>query len=158
MRFENVGLVGVAHVDAPNRIASSEFERRLGATMERLGLPPGMLENVAGIKERRWWDVGTMPSDAATMAAEAVIEKTGIDRDRIGVVINTSVCRDYIEPSTACLVHSKLKLPAHCLNFDLGNACLAFMNAMEVAGLMIERGQIEYALIVDGESVVMEIP
>ena len=62
------------------------------------------------------------------------------------------MCRDYIEPSTAAIVHGKLGLSGYCLNFDLGNACLAFMNAMEVAGQMIERGAIEYALVVDGEN------
>ena len=35
---------------------------------------------------------------------------------------------------------------------DIGNACLAFVNAMDLAGMMIERGQVDYALIVDGES------
>jgi 3-oxoacyl-[acyl-carrier-protein] synthase III len=152
MRFQNVIVIDIAHVDAPIRVPSEDFEHRLAPTFERLGIPPGMLKNVAGIDARRWWEKGTQPSDAATMAAEKVIQKSGLDRDRIGVVINSSVCRDYIEPSTACLVHGNLGLPGHCLNFDVGNACLAFMNAMDLGGMMIESGQIDYALIVDGES------
>ena len=36
-------------------------------------------------------------------------------------------------------------------SFDIGNACLAFINAMEVVGNMIERGQVDYGIIVDGE-------
>jgi 3-oxoacyl-[acyl-carrier-protein] synthase-3 len=35
---------------------------------------------------------------------------------------------------------------------DVGNACLAFFNGIEIVGNMIERGQIDYGLIVDGES------
>ena len=65
--------------------------------------------------------------------------------------MSTSVCRDYIEPSTASVVHGMLGLPDTCQNFDLGNACLAFINGMDVAARMIERGDIDYALIVDGE-------
>ena len=152
MRFENVAVLGIAHADAPIRVPSSAFEERLASTMGRLGLPAGMLQAVVGINARHWWPEDVQPSDAATMAANAVIEQTGIDKNQIGVLINTSVCRDYIEPSTACLVHSKLGLAGHCLNFDLGNACLAFMNGMDVAGMMIERGQADYALVVDGES------
>jgi 3-oxoacyl-[acyl-carrier-protein] synthase III len=68
------------------------------------------------------------------------------------VLINTSVCRDYLEPSTACLIHGNLGLQERCLNFDIGNACLAFLNGMDVAARMIERGEVEYALIVDAES------
>jgi 3-oxoacyl-[acyl-carrier-protein] synthase-3 len=49
-------------------------------------------------------------------------------------------------------VHSNLRLPASCRNYDLGNACLAFVNAIELVGLQIERGLIDYGLIVDGET------
>jgi len=71
--------------------------------------------------------------------------------DDIGLLIDTSVCRDRLEPSSAVTVHSALDLPSWCLNFDLSNACLGFVNALQVAGSMIDSGQINYALIVDGE-------
>ena len=48
-------------------------------------------------------------------------------------------------------MHDALGLPTTCLNFDLSNACLGFVNAMHLAGVMIDSGQIDYALIVDGE-------
>lgn len=152
MRFEHVSVLGVAHVDAPHRIPSSVLEDRLAPALERLGVDAGLLENLSGIVARRWWDEGTMPSTAAAAAGKLALERAGIDKSKVGIVINTSVCRDYIEPSTACIVHSKLGLSPDCMNFDLGNACLGFVNALDIAGNMIERGQIEYALIVDGES------
>jgi 3-oxoacyl-[acyl-carrier-protein] synthase-3 len=52
----------------------------------------------------------------------------------------------------ACAVHHQLQLGPTCLNFDVGNACLAFLNGMDIAARMIDRGEVEYALIVDGES------
>jgi len=61
------------------------------------------------------------------------------------------VCRDHLEPSAAVAVHHMLDLPSSCLNFDLANACLGFLNAIQLAGSMIDGGQIDYALIVDGE-------
>jgi 3-oxoacyl-[acyl-carrier-protein] synthase-3 len=85
------------------------------------------------------------------MAAQKAIAAAGIDRRQLGILVNTSVCRDYIEPSTACLVHGNLRLHPTCMNFDLGNACLGFINGMDVAANMIERGQIEWAIVVDGE-------
>jgi 3-oxoacyl-[acyl-carrier-protein] synthase III len=152
MQFENVVIAGLAHVEPPHRVASSDFEDRLAPVCARLGLKPDMLTSLAGIQARRWWDPGTTPSTAATLAAEKVLAETGVARERIGVLVNTSVCRDYLEPSTASLVHSNLKLSASCRNYDLGNACLAFVNAIELAGLQLERGLIDYALVVDGES------
>jgi 3-oxoacyl-[acyl-carrier-protein] synthase-3 len=113
---------------------------------------PGTLQALTGIDARHFWGEGTQPSDAATAAAERALDAAGVDRARIGVLINTSVSRDYVEPSTACLVHGNLGLPAECLNFDLSNACLGFLNGMELVAQMIERGQIDYGLVVDGES------
>ena len=152
MHFKNVVIQSLVAVDAPIEISSEEIGERLRPTMERLGIRPGLIEEISGISTRRFWDHDTQPSDAATMAAEKAIIEAGIERNKIGVLINTSVCRDYLEPSTACLVHGNLGLDEHCLNFDIGNACLAFLNGMDVAARMIERGDIDYALIVDGES------
>lgn len=152
MRFENVSIIGVAHVDAPNIVTSQEIEERLSGTLERLGMKPNLVYDASGIEERRVWDEGFQPSDAAAQAGELAIEKAGIDRNELGILINTSVCRDYIEPSTACITHSNLGLPETCMNFDLGNACLAFINGMDMVGNMIERGQIEYGIVVNGES------
>jgi len=152
MQFENVVIAGLAHVEAPHRVASSDFEDRLRPVCERLGLRPDMLTNLAGIQARRWWDAGTTPSTAATLAANKVLDQSGVARERVGVLVNTSVCRDFLEPSTASLVHSNLRLAASCRNFDLGNACLAFVNAIELIGLQLERGIIDYGLIVDGET------
>jgi len=152
MNFENVSVLSVAHVDAPHRVPSEEIERELAPTMERLGVRPDLLRDLSGILERRFWDEGVMPSEVAAKAGEKALEKAGIDRSKVGILINTSVCRDYLEPSTACIAHSQLGLPETCMNFDLGNACLAFVNGMDMVGNMIERGQVDYGILVDGET------
>ena len=152
MQFKNVVIQSLSAVDAPVEMSSAEIGEQLRPATERLGLRSGLIEELSGIRARRFWDNGTQPSDAATLAALQAIEEADIDKDKIGVLINTSVCRDYLEPSTACLVHGNLGLHERCLNFDIGNACLAFLNGMDVAARMIERGEVEYALIVDAES------
>jgi 3-oxoacyl-[acyl-carrier-protein] synthase-3 len=152
MIFNNVVIQAIAAIEPPIRVTSRELSERLKPTMQRLGIRPDLLEELSGIVARRFWNKGTQPSDAATMAAEKVILETQLERGKIGVIINTSVCRDYLEPSTACIVHSNLGLSENCINFDVGNACLAFLNGMDIAARMIERKEVDYALIVDGES------
>jgi acyl-CoA:acyl-CoA alkyltransferase len=153
MLYQHVSIDTVAHVEGPVRLTSAEMIRWLEPAVRRLGIPAGvLLEEVAGIRARRLWDAGTRVSDAATMAARKALAASTVPADRIGVLINTSVCRDYLEPSTASVVHGALGLPGGCANFDVGNACLAFLTGMELAGRMIEHGDVEYALIVDGEA------
>lgn len=152
MLYSRVAIQGLAHVDAPERVRTSELEAEFGETLARLGHRPGLVETLTGVVERRFFPADVQPSDAATQAAVRAIEDAGIDRGRIGVVVNTSVCKDFIEPSIASTVHGNLGLSASCLNFDVGNACLAFLNAMEIIANMIERGHLDYGLVVDGEN------
>ncbi|MCG6880028.1 MAG: 3-oxoacyl-ACP synthase III [Deltaproteobacteria bacterium] len=151
MKFENVSIIGLAHVDAPYRVTSAELETQLSPLLNRIQVRSDVIQSLTGIMARRFWEPERQPSEVATMAAEKAIGDAGIDRSNLGILVNTSVCRDYIEPSTACLVHGNLGLSSDCMNFDVGNACLAFLNGMEIIGNMIERGQIDYGIVVDGE-------
>lgn len=152
MLYQHVSIASVRHIEAPIRVKSTDIMARLQPTLDRLGIRDNLLEDVAGIYERRFWDGPVTPSDAATMAAQKALAASGIPHEKIGILINTSVCRDFLEPSTASIIHGNLGLADTCQNFDVGNACLAFMNGMDIAARMIERGDIEYALIVDGET------
>ena len=147
----DTAIVSIAHVDAPEVVTSARFDEILAETYARVGGQPGLLESLAGIKERRWWPEDYLFTDAAAAAGAMAIEGSGVRVDEIGLLIDTSVCRDRLEPSSAVTVHDALDLPSWCLSFDLSNACLGFVNAVQVAGNMIDSGQINYALIVDGE-------
>ncbi|QIN29492.1 3-oxoacyl-ACP synthase III [Brevibacterium luteolum] len=150
-RHSNVALLGLVEVTAPVEVTSASFDQRLAGTLERLGLPHGLLERVAGVNARRNWE---HPSDFSTGAAEAgrrVLRETGIDAEQVGLMINTSVTRENLEPSVAVSVHHGIGLQPHAMNFDLTNACLGFVNGMTLAATMIDSGQLDYALIVAGE-------
>jgi acyl-CoA:acyl-CoA alkyltransferase len=150
-RHTNTVILSVAAAEAPRVVPSSWFEEQLSATLARVGLRPGLLEGLAGIKERRWWPEGVRFVDAAVDAGEKALAEAGVDRARVGLMVNSSVSREYLEPSSAVEIHHRLGLPSSCTNFDLANACLGFVNGMHLAATMIDAGHIDYALVVDGE-------
>lgn len=152
MFFSNAAIEAVEIVLPATVVTSADIEAQLAATMGRMGLKPGLIESLTGIRERRFWDADKQASDVATLAAERVLAKTRIPRGAIGCLISTSVSKDYIEPSVASLVHGNLGLADDCLNYDIGNACLGFVNAIGSVGLMIDAGLLDYGLIVDGEN------
>src|SRR4051794_14830394 len=150
-RFTNTAMLAVQTADAPRVVSSDDLDDALADTYRRVGLRPGLLERLAGIKERRWWADGVTFVDGAAMAGAKAISESGVDRAGMGVMINTSVSRKYLEPSSAVAVHHALGLPRSCQNFDVTNACLGFVNGMELAAAMIDSGLVDYALIVNGE-------
>lgn len=152
MRFTNTIIKGVTLVKPPRVVTSLEIEARLAPLYDRLKLSAGRLELMTGIHERRLWEPGTQSSTVAAKAGEQVIRETDFDRAKIGCLIHASVCRDFLEPATASLVHEMLGLSEDCAIFDLSNACLGVLNGMcQIAG-MIELGIIEAGLVVSGET------
>ena len=152
MKFKNVIIESFAYTLPPKVLSSIEIEEILKPTYERLKLPEGRLELMTGIKERRFWEPGTPPSTIATEAALKLLEKSEVKKEDIDLFINASVCRDFLEPSTASVVHQNLKLSKNCMLFDLSNACLGVINAIMIASNLIESKQIKNVLIVSGEN------
>lgn len=150
-RFTNTSVLTVQTVDATEVVTSEALDDRLLETYDRVGLRRGLLEQRAGIRARRWWAEGTTFVDGAATAGAKAISESGVDPMDIGLLVNTSVSREFLEPSTAVSVHHALGLPSSCQNFDVTNACLGFVNGMELAGAMIDSGLVDYALVVNGE-------
>ena len=152
MRYSNVQMLGIAHVDAPKRVTSEDIENRLAPALKRMGIPTGILKKLTGIESRQQFDPSLLPSEGAVQAANKAIESTGIDPSDLGVIVNTSVCRDPVDISTAGVIHQKLDLGEDCMSFDVGNACLGFINGMDLVSNMIEQGQIEHGMVVNCEN------
>jgi len=152
MLYENVCIEGMGYVIPDHVVTTAWIEEQLAPIYESLGIPAGFIERLTGIREHRWWDEGVWVSDGSAWAGEKALENTGLKRRKIQCLINTSVCRDYIEPATASIVHHKLGLPQTALSFDVINACLGFLNGMLIVANMIELGQIETGMVVAAEA------
>lgn len=150
-RFNNVSLLSVTST-LPSRVTTSaDIDERLSAALSRLKLPKGLLERVAGVIERRNWAADESSDEATIAAGQRALAQAGVEPHEVGLLINTSVSRQHLEPSVAVRLHHGLDLPPSAINFDIANACLGFLSGMHMAANMIESGQIKYALIVNGE-------
>lgn len=156
MPTSSVAVESLAWVLPPHRATSAELEADLAPTYRRLGVPARCIEALTGIAARRFWDEGQGIAEAAAEAAKKCLEGAGRPVAdvvaRTGLCLSTSVSKDFVEPSVAALVAGELGLPATCRRFDVGNACLGFLDGMDLAASAIERGAVDYALVVAAES------
>ncbi len=152
MRYHRVVVAGLGYELPPKVMSSLAIEDRLAPVYERLGLCHGRLEMMTGIAERRFWSSEVRPSEVASRAGARALARGTVPKDRIGCLIHASVCRDFLEPATANVVHHRLGLSPDCLVFDQSSACLGVVNAMLTVANMIELGQIEAGLVVSGEN------
>ncbi|MBR5838843.1 MAG: hypothetical protein IKZ84_09895, partial [Victivallales bacterium] len=90
MQYHQACITAVGVELPPNVVTSEELETRLQPLYERLHLHVGRLELMTGIRERRFWNKGTLPSEAAAAAGRKAMEKAGVSASEIGCLINCS--------------------------------------------------------------------
>ena len=151
MQYSNVCIESLGYTLPQEVWTSDDVESRLQPLYERLRLPTGRLELMTGIRERRFWPASVRPSQLSVSSCKSAIDAAEIDRGEIGCLIHGSVCRDFLEPATACTVHHQTGLSQECVIYDVSNACLGLLNGMIQIANMIEMGQIKAGLVVGSE-------
>ncbi|QVL33359.1 3-oxoacyl-ACP synthase III [Telmatocola sphagniphila] len=152
MKYNRVFIESIGYELAPVVVSSSDLEARLEPLYKALHFPLGQLEALTGITERRWWDKDYPPSDGAAAAAKKALANSGFSPQDIDVLIYAGVCREQLEPATACRVASKLNLNPDATVFDLSNACLGVLNGIIEIANRIELGQCRAGLVVSCET------
>jgi len=151
MQYRRVCLESLGYTLPEEIVTTDALEHRLAPVYQRLRLPHGRLELMTGIRQRRFFPPATAPSSVSIVSGEKAIRVSGIDRRHIGALVHGSVCRDFLEPATACSVHHGLGLSSACMIYDVSNACLGLLTGLLQVANMIELGQIRAGLVVGTE-------
>jgi 3-oxoacyl-[acyl-carrier-protein] synthase-3 len=152
MLYSKVYIDAFGYELPPNVITSAELERRLEPLYEALHFQRGQLESITGIKERRFWDPGFKMHEGAIRAGQKALDACGVSSDDVGLLIYGGVCRDNLEPATACAVADGLALGPQTQIYDVSNACLGILNGVVQIANAIELGQIRSGMEVSCES------
>jgi 3-oxoacyl-[acyl-carrier-protein] synthase-3 len=129
----------------PKVMTNKDFEKIIDTTDE-------WITKRTGIKERRISEENEASSDLGAKAAEIAIQRAGISKEEVDLLICATVTPDYLcMPSTACLIASKLGLP-NLMAFDISAACTGFVYALSIAKAFIESGMKKNVLIVGAET------
>lgn len=134
----------------PNEVVQSDDLMNEIKSSEQYGIPINWISRFMGIKERRMSALNAKPSDLAIPAAEKAIVDSGVNPDEIDLVIFAGIERDQPEPATAHIIQNKLGLKAFYA-FDMANACIGFVDAIQVASNFLATNSVKYALVVTGE-------
>ena len=152
MQYQQVCLEALAYTLPDERVTSDEIEARLAPLYDRLRLPAGRLELMTGIRERRFWPAGTLPSTQSIESCQRVLAALGhrpAAKSGRWSTLRFAAIISNRRPPAACIM--RLGLPAECQIFDVSNACLGILNGMLAVANMIELGQIRAGLVVGSE-------
>lgn len=142
-------IAGVGKYVPDNVVPTESIEQWLNLK-ERFGIPPGMIERLTGVRERRIAAEGEASSDMAVRASREAIRVAGIKPEDIDTIIFAAASQDVGEPATANIVQEKLgAVNAHV--FDAKNACNSFVNALDIMDAFIQTGRSHVGLVASGE-------
>ncbi|WP_422924391.1 3-oxoacyl-ACP synthase III [Singulisphaera sp. PoT] len=152
MRYSRVYIDAIGYELPPIVVTSAELEGRLKQFYDALRIPPGQIEALTGIVERRWWDEGYPVSEGATAAAKQALANSKVEPEDLDVLIYAGVCRELFEPATACRVAAGVGVSGDAAVYDISNACLGVLNGMIDIANRIELGQIRAGMVVSCET------
>jgi len=144
-------LVSIAGWAPPRRVSTEELEQTLADSGR---LPALSVERRTGVGERRVSEKGLDVLDMALEASRkalALAEAEGIGVEDLDLILYCGVCRQYVEPATAAVLHGLLGL-RRATAFDISDACLGFIDGWMVADAMIASGRARRALVVSAEA------
>jgi 3-oxoacyl-(acyl-carrier-protein) synthase III len=125
---------------------ATSFPGRLVSTAEIAAtvipsLDAEALEAKTGIKTRWVAEPGSRDADLAAAALRAAAEQSGVDvRDLKRVIMVTSNGGDIIGPATVNAVIHQLGLDNRCDGFDVINACMGFLTALDIGARSVATG------------------
>lgn len=106
-----------------------------------------------GIRERRIASDEEASSDLGYKAALSAIERSGIKKSEIDMVMCATLSPDYLTmPSTACMISEKLGI-SNVMAFDVSAACTGFIYLISLAKAFIESGAKKNILIIGAEKI-----
>ncbi len=104
-----------------------------------------------GIRERhilKKENTGT--SYMGAIAVKEILQKSGIDKTGIDLIICATSTPDYIFPATAAVIAENVGIKG-ALAFDIQAACSGFITALTTASALIETGKYKKALVIGAE-------
>jgi 3-oxoacyl-[acyl-carrier-protein] synthase-3 len=127
---------------------TDEGTRLVMESLRKLGDDP-----FQGLLERRTMPETMTAADMETEAARDAIKRAGVDPQQIDLVLSYTMCPDYINVPTACVVHANLKLRDRCLSMAVDAVCNSFIMQLTFAQAMIRSGQVRYALLTQSSAI-----
>lgn len=139
-----VRIAGLGNYLPARRVTSEELE-------QRLGLPPGWIEQRTGVRERRY-NTGETAAFMAAAAVRQALADADLGVSDVDAFVGASSGPQQLIPCTAALVQRELGAPeGRSACFDLNATCLSFPVALQTAASLVATGAYRTIVIFSAE-------
>lgn len=127
------------------KITNEDLSKVVDTSDEWISSRTGIKERHFCKEEKNW--------QLAYEAAKQAIDRAGIDKKEIGLLIVATFTPDYATPSVSCILQKELGLETYTMSFDVNAACSGFLYGLKIANAMLNDSKHPYALIIGSEQI-----
>ena len=139
-----VRISGSASLGPGRAIRTAEMVSRLATPRDA-----AEVERRSGIASRYFADAGATNAEVGAAVLRRALDEAGLAPESLARIIFVgSLGGDLLFPSTANLVAAALGLSGTCDCFDLSNACMGFVTALDIAARGIATGEGPVGIVV----------
>ena len=126
------------------KLKNDDFKKFIETNDEWIRTRTGIVERPMAGWEPNWY--------MGAKAAEQAIQRAGISRDGIGLIISCTLTSDFLTPSMASVIQREVNAP-NAAAFDLNAACSGFVYALDTARRFLETDDsLKYVIVVANEA------
>ncbi len=147
----NAYISGTGFYVPEDVISNEELSNRYG-----IDTTHEWIEKRTGIEARRFAPEGVGTSDLAVPAVEMALERAGLAKTDIGMIIFATLSPDHAFPGSGVYLQTKLGLTddevghfVGCL--DVRNQCSGFLYGLATAASMVQSGSVDHVVVVGAE-------
>jgi len=144
LTIPNIRFAGLAATVPKHREHNSDYSWISRKERESI------IKNI-GVETRRVAGKGVTTADLCMVAAEKLLDDLKWERSEIELLVFVSQSRDYLVPTTACIIQDRLGLPTSCIAYDIGMGCSGYVYGLSSVGAMMQSGAIKKALLMVGD-------
>jgi 3-oxoacyl-[acyl-carrier-protein] synthase-3 len=136
-------IVGSGSEIAPTRVTNAQMARIMDTSDD-------WIRERSGVEQRYFATPEIAASDLGVAAAKKALERAGIGKDEVEMVVFATMTPDYYFPGCGTILQDKLGLPpVPC--FDIRQQCSGFLYGLQLADAQIRSGMARTVLLVGAE-------
>lgn len=114
------------------------------------------IEQRTGIEARRFAPEGTGSADLAVPAVEMALERAGLSKTDIGMIVFATLSPEHCFPGSGVYLQTKLGLTDDAVGhfvgcLDVRNQCSGFLYGLAAAASMVQAGSVDNVIVVGAE-------
>ena len=132
-------------------IPSGRISNLIPERLAFFGTDEDFVVNKIGVRQRSVRDENEEASTLAGKALQKLLQKSGLDPEKIDALVVVTQNPDTNIPHTAAIVHGEAGLPERCATFDVGLGCSGYVYGLSIMSAFLKENGLSRGILITSD-------